>query len=326
MSFSDDVEANTKIIQFYRNFREFTGGHLKHWHYFNHVYYSASYLPYIYFGPNTIWDERTPWRHFQHCSVQGDDPPTQPLENPDVLFVEGVSDWPVVQVRYENWQHIPTINLIQHVRHADPDDPRYAFLTQRAVRLCVSEAVEVALKETKRVSGPLVTIPCGMELADLPAPLLKKQTEICIAALKNPEMGRRLRARLEQAGHEVILLEGRMGRSHFLEAVNEARVCVFLPWQTEGFYLPALEGMALDTLVICPDVRGNREFCRDGENCLSPAYTEDAIWTAIKRAMQMSEAALASMRQQGQETVRYYGLRAERRAFLEVLENLEQIW
>ena len=252
--------------------------------------------------------------------------PSQPLDRPDALFVEGVSDWPVVQAAYANLQQIPTINLIQHVRHADPDNPRYAFLTRRAIRVCVSTAVEAALRETRRVNGPLVTIPCGTDVTELPVPLKEKKTEICIAALKNPEMGRRLQQRLKQAGHEVVLLVGRMERSRFLDAINRAKVCLLLPWQTEGFYLPALEGMALNTLVICPDCRGNREFCQDGDNCLRPAYREGEIVAAIERAVSMSGAERHEMLRQGEETVRKYGLSGERRAFLDVLENLEQIW
>ncbi|MGD1865601.1 MAG: glycosyltransferase [Phormidesmis sp.] len=317
--------ASTKVIQFYRNFREFTGGHLKHWHYFNHVYYSATYLPYIYFGADTVWNPKNPWRHLNgaasHKSAF-----SQPLKKPDVLFIEGVSDWPVMQAAYTYLSQIPIINLIQHVRHGDPADPRYAFLTQRAIRICVSKAVESALTETHRVNGPLITIPCGVELANLPAPLTNKPIEICIAALKNPELGQRLRQRLERDGHQVVLLAGRMARSHFLNAINQAKITLFLPWQTEGFYLPALEGMALNTLVVCPDCQDNREFCQDGENCWNPAYEGTKILSALNQALAMSDEKRHQMLQQGQQTAKRYSLRAERRAFLNVLENLEQIW
>lgn len=310
----------TKIVQFYRNFREFTGGHLKHWHYFDHVFYAPGYLPYIYFGGETVWDARNPWGHLRGAALG------EPLGRPDVLFVEGVSDWPVVQALYGDVLPMPVINLIQHVRHGDPDDPRYGFLERRAVRICVSEAVRAALEETGRVNGPMVTIPCGIDPVELPSPLVQKPVEICIAALKNPELGRRLRQRLERAGHGVVLLEGRMSRFRFLEAVNRAQVCVFLPWPTEGFYLPALEGMALNTVVVCPDCVGNREFCVDGENCLMPVYGEEEIFGAIGRALRLSEGEREEMWRRGRETVQAHGLGRERRAFLDLLKNLEQVW
>ena len=39
----------------------------------------------------------------------------------------------------------------------------------------------------------------------------------------------------------------------------------------EGFCLPVLEAMAAGAPVVCTDADGNRDFCRDGENCLMPA-------------------------------------------------------
>ena len=35
---------------------------------------------------------------------------------------------------------------------------------------------------------------------------------------------------------------------------------LFLPNQREGVYIPGLEGMALGTLVVCPDCVGNRSL------------------------------------------------------------------
>ena len=52
--------------------------------------------------------------------------------------------------------------------------------------------------------------------------------------------------------------------------LNEATV--FLQTSRhEGFCLPILEAMAAGAAVVCTDADGNRDFCRDGENCLMPA-------------------------------------------------------
>jgi glycosyltransferase involved in cell wall biosynthesis len=42
----------------------------------------------------------------------------------------------------------------------------------------------------------------------------------------------------------------------------------------EGFALPPLEAMAAGAAVVCTDAHGNRDFCRDGVNCLMPAAGE----------------------------------------------------
>ncbi|MEJ7787155.1 MAG: glycosyltransferase family 4 protein, partial [Solirubrobacteraceae bacterium] len=53
----------------------------------------------------------------------------------------------------------------------------------------------------------------------------------------------------------------------------------------EGFALPPLEAMATGGAVICTDAHGNRDFCRDGENCLMPEPTTEAVRGAIERLL-----------------------------------------
>jgi GT2 family glycosyltransferase len=69
-----------------------------------------------------------------------------------------------------------------------------------------------------------------------------------------------------------------------VELFNEAAVFV----QTsvhEGFCLPPLEAMATGCAVVCTDAHGNRDFCRDGENCLMPEATPEAVAAAIRRLL-----------------------------------------
>ena len=75
--------------------------------------------------------------------------------------------------------------------------------------------------------------------------------------------------------------------------VNELfnRATVFLQTSThEGFCLPPLESMATGGAVVTTDSHGNRDFCRDGENCLMPAPAPDAVAAAISRLL--SDAGL----------------------------------
>jgi GT2 family glycosyltransferase/glycosyltransferase involved in cell wall biosynthesis len=72
------------------------------------------------------------------------------------------------------------------------------------------------------------------------------------------------------------------------ELLNTATVFV----QTsihEGFCLPVLEAMATGVPVVCTDADGNRDFCRDGENCLMPASDERAVADAILRVLEDPE-------------------------------------
>ncbi|MDX6671646.1 MAG: hypothetical protein QOI91_2009 [Solirubrobacteraceae bacterium] len=54
----------------------------------------------------------------------------------------------------------------------------------------------------------------------------------------------------------------------------------------EGFCLPPLEMMATGGAVVCTDAHGNRDFCRDGENCLMPEATPESVAGAIARVLE----------------------------------------
>jgi GT2 family glycosyltransferase len=65
-----------------------------------------------------------------------------------------------------------------------------------------------------------------------------------------------------------------------------ARATVFVQTSThEGFCLPPLESMATGGAVVCTDAHGNRDFCRDGENCLMPAPDAKAVSDALARVL-----------------------------------------
>ncbi len=68
------------------------------------------------------------------------------------------------------------------------------------------------------------------------------------------------------------------------ELFNQATV--FVQTSThEGFCLPPLEAMATGGAVVCTDAHGNRDFCRDGGNCLIPEPTVESVSGAIGRLL-----------------------------------------
>jgi len=105
-----------------------------------------------------------------------------------------------------------------------------------------------------------------------------------------------------------------------------ARVTVHLPAKVEGAYLPALESMALGALVVCPDCLGNRSFCRDGETCLVPVRSEEAILEAACAALGESADALAPLLAGARLECAGRTLAAERARFLEILGRVDELW
>jgi GT2 family glycosyltransferase/glycosyltransferase involved in cell wall biosynthesis len=53
----------------------------------------------------------------------------------------------------------------------------------------------------------------------------------------------------------------------------------------EGFCLPLVEAMAAGAPVVCTDAHGNRDFCRDGENCLMVEPEPGAVAAALARLL-----------------------------------------
>ena len=310
-----------RTVLFYRRFRGFNGGHLKVYDYFNHVGASSGHRPRIWFSKDTIWDEGNPWLAFKGQALEA-----WPEVEPDLLFLAGL-DWLALDPERRDRSSIPIINLIQGVRHALPDNPRYPFLRYRAIRVCVSEEVRAAILDTGRTNGPVFAIPCGLDPQRLPAPIADadKDVDLVIAALKQPDLGRQVKQRLDRPGRRVELLTTPLSRPDFLSRINRARVVVVLPELLEGFGLPALEGMALGAVVVCPDVVGNRSLCRPGENCLRPTYTPDDIVEAAEAALRLSPAERHLMVEQGRLTAGRLNLAAERRAFLEILDHADRL-
>ncbi|MGH9027015.1 MAG: glycosyltransferase [Acidimicrobiia bacterium] len=309
-------------VLFYRQIFVFTGGHLKVWDYFNHVLTAPGYTATVRFTRRSKWDERNPWSadraRYQERRWR---------VHPDIHFLAG-KDWRFIAPRHHADSPVPIINLIQHVRHADPDDPRHPYLRNRAIRICVSEEIRRGLAATGQVSGPLISIPAGIDLADLPEPSASpdKALDLLVVANKQPDLGRRIHERLASGGRPAELIQRKIPRRDLLAAINRARVTVFVPNPTEGFFLPALEGMALGTTVVCPDVLGNRSFCLPGENCLRPAYDADSIVAAGEAALVLSPQTADRLRQAGRETVAEHSLERERASFLDVLYRVPELW
>ena len=277
------------------------------------------------FSATSVWDETNPWRNARECMVDED----ADVEF-DVVFLSG-TDWRRVIPEHERPEYArPVVNLIQHVRHADPDDPlgRHMLLRHKAIRICVSREVEEAIIATGKVRGPVFTIPDAIDVAEVErmsaAP--RRDIQVLVAANKQPELGAAVAAKLRSAGAEVELVTTRIPRVELLGLIGRARVIVLVPNPQEGFYLPAIEAMAAGAVVVCPDCVGTRSFCADGTNCLNPPYDEPAIVAAAKRALDLDAGRAAEMREQARVTAHAHDLQAERAAFLEILDRVEDLW
>jgi glycosyltransferase involved in cell wall biosynthesis len=317
-----------RTVLFYREFENFTGGHLKVWNYFNHVEAAQGHRAQIHFSHGSRWDETNPWLARRAEALRDWNP-----DRADLLFLGG-GDWRMLPAAERDHYSRPIINLIQHVHHADPDHPLSAFLRHRAIRICVSEEVSRAIQATGRINGPVFVIPNGIDLAELPPapPMENRQIDWLICGLKGDRsaIARRLAARLNEepaCWGRTALLTKLLPRREFLIAIAAARRVVLLPRATEGFYLPMLEAMALGTLSVCPDCVGNRSFRPPGFDALVPAsFGEDALLNAMRAARQLSPAEEARLQEKSSVIVARHLLAHERAAFHTLLASVSSLW
>ncbi|MGI0068949.1 MAG: glycosyltransferase, partial [Nitrosopumilaceae archaeon] len=123
-----------------------------------------------------------------------------------------------------------------------------------------------------------------------------------------------------------VLLTSHLLRHEFLDFVRRGKITLFLPNAVEGFYLPALEGMVMGTLVVCPDCVGNRSFCLDAYNCFQPEYNIESILKAVDKAAGLKPAEIEVIRKRASETVTEHDLMKERRSFQDILLDMPNLW
>ncbi len=306
------VSNKMKTILFYRDFRGFSGGHMKVWDYFQHTRACGFFKPVVYMTPNSLRDASNPWVVAKEEISNAWKPNAA-----DALFLGGM-DWLAVPKDLQ----MPTINLIQHICHADPTDPRYSFLDRPALRICVSPQVSDAILSTGKVNGQVLTISAGLGTEAFPAPALQRDIPLLIAGLKQPELAIELSKILSARGVESVCLTQQIPRAEFLAMLCRAGVTLFLPHRGEGFYLPALEGMALGTLVVCPDSVGNRDFCIHEFNCLQPDYEINSLVELSLQAVdRIQKKSCNKVIGQGIETARMHRLDRECDHFHLALQN-----
>jgi glycosyltransferase involved in cell wall biosynthesis len=277
----------------------------------------------IAFSEGTDWSESNPWLRAREYVV----PESEELV-PDVIFLSGI-DWRRLDPAKRAESEVPIINLVQGVKHACENDPllRNRFLPHKAIRICVSPEVTRALERTERVRGPMFTIRNAIDVEAVIAHAggAERDIELLMVANKEPERGAAIRERLEERGLSPRFVDTRIPRSELLDLMGRAAVTVLVPREKEGFYLPALEAMALGTVVVCPDSIGNRSFCIDGATCFRPPYEDDAIVAAVEQAL-AHRAELGPMRERALDVARGHDLASERSAFLEILERVDELW
>ena len=275
-------------VLFHRRYQGWTGGHMVHAQYMRIISQLPGFEVALHLTPDSRGVDGSPWADFADRTLLEWSP-----EQADILFVAGM-DWMALPRQSAIEARKPVLNLIQGLGHADSQSGLFQSLDRKAVRICVSEAVAEAVLKTRRCNGPVYTIRNALAPDVSRQQSVEKTVRVAIVAAKQPDLATQIADTLRPLGIDVDLIEA-CDRSTFLDRLARSRIAVFLPFEREGFYLPALEGMGLGCVVVCPDCVGNRSYCRAGVNSIVPEYSAADIVEATIAATRISSSARQSM-------------------------------
>lgn len=303
---------------FHRDYHGYTGGHGKLRDYLDHVQAHPGWSAAVYLSPSSDRDVGNPF-----LDAPGLTERWMP-QAADALLLGGM-DWTALPMS-SVLPAQPVVNLVQHVRHADPTLPLRGFLSRRAIRVCVSTAVAAAIAATGEVNGPMRVIPAAVDSATL-AKLGERTagSDVFIDAVKQPSLGSAVADALARCGVPARLHAARLPRTDYLAAMAAAAVVVALPDPLEGFYLPGLEALALGRALVQYDCVGSRDYLRDGDNALVPAREASAIAGAALR-LHADAALRARLCAAGRATAARFDLAGERAAVHGLLDELDDLW
>jgi glycosyltransferase involved in cell wall biosynthesis len=259
---------------FIRDFHGFTGGHLKVLHYLRHTATTGFVHPVLYQTPRSR-------SVAGNIFSQYEGPKIDELQKFPAYFLAG-EDWFTLDHAGIELGSSYVINLIQGFRHADPNHPLFSCLKRPALRICVSHAVADAIRD--HANGQVVVIENGTEVQKAPITPISPR-RVLIAGWKNQTIAREISTRIERFS-DVDLMVDFVTRDVFLSKITQAAISIMLPLPKEGFFLPALEAMALGRAVITTNCGGNLTFCKSEVNCLVTEYQAYSVADAARRLVE----------------------------------------
>lgn len=299
-------------ISFHRQFTAYTGGHQKVLDYLQHS------LAYTGLTCDLYVDNRNEKSNI-FTGLYGIN--YQNKYNPvsaDIVFLAGV-DWKAYASFFNSKQK--KINLIQHLRHADPTSEQFYHLQHRAIRICVSKVVRDAIAPF--ANGPCLHIPMGHDFPEI-SPFDNK-VDIYIQAKKRPGVGKKIAEWASNNHLTYILHDELQSKENVLRAMSSAYLSVLLPNRTEGFYLPGIEAALYSQRVLMTDCIANAEYANISEGFSVCDYSLTSIIAKLEKIFEEPnrDNSFLSSGVVKNSIKKRYCLLSERENFHKILSEIE---
>jgi hypothetical protein len=315
-----------KTVLFYQHFGlkgVVRGAHHKTFDFFNHIKNFENYKPVIYFDEDSIWDENLPW--FDCFEVM---PTIKELKTePDILFLNSGKDWIKYSAQKTIPDSMPIISPVNNFRAVKPGHKSYDFLSRKAIRLCPSRELYEATYSHPDTNGETIFLPNGVGIFEEAQNLThKKIYDILIVGNKNPTMASQLLMKLTHLNLKIEVIDGWIGKQEFQIKLAQSHLSVHLPKQVEEHYIPGVEAMMLDSLVIIPDCVGNRSYSKHMETCFVSAYDVESMVNSISSVFNLNTETKKQILNNAKNESTLFSLENESKVILSALKMTEDMW
>ncbi len=248
-----------------------------------------------------------------------------------VLFSEPSQHPDIEQALPPDSDHRRVIHLVQNTRHSNPEwhlGFPYLLLHRPITRIHVTHEVAEAVAPVANTHHPCWTIVEGhgweyfrnRQDPDREGPL-----RVGFTTWKS-DLGDRVAA--EFAGDDRVTFDALRGPATWEDIrslYHRSDVWLSAPGPEEGFYLPGLEAMAADLVVISALVGGNRAYLEPETNCLAPAFEDAAGHAAAIRSLLDDPSLGRRLRDAGRTTLERHTLARESNEFAAVVAELRTL-
>lgn len=315
-----------KKILFYQHFGKkgvVRGAHHKTFDFFHHIKSFVDFEPYIFFDEDSIWDADIPWFHLYKTM-----PTLKDLNfEPDILFLNSGKDW----IRYSQNRKIepqtPIVSPVNNFRATKPGHPSFNFLGRKAIRLCPSPELYEAVKNHPNTVGETVYMPNGVGISDKALTFKNHKTiDVLIVGNKNPSLANQLVNEIKDQNLKVEVIDGWISKKDFQIKLAQSKISIHLPKQVEEHYIPGIEAMMLNSLVIIPDCIGNRSYSINQKTCVMASYDLAGFLTALQYVKSIPVNEFKDIVQCAKKSTHQYSIKIERESLYKALKLSDKMW
>ena len=171
-----------------------------------------------------------------------------------------------------------------------------------------------------------IYLPNGVGINDEANKLKENKTiDILIVGNKNPDLAHQIFLKIKKDNIHVDIIDGWISKKDFQNKLAKSHISVHLPKIVEEHYIPGVEAMMLESLVIIPDCVGNRSYSKHMKTCFITEYSLDGMLIAIEYMLKLNDEEKQNILLNAIKSSEVFLLNKEKSALYKILNFVEKI-